>query len=437
MRISFLLCGALLFAVFATYAKSRVIAGPMPGYSTMSEVGLWLQLNDEAGVVIEYWEQGHADAPQRTPAVTAQRENAFVARFAIGDLEPGKTYGYKVLLNDEVQDFGQGLEFKTQPFWQFRTDPPAFKLALGSCAYINEEGYDRPGKPYGSAYEIFDAVADQSPDLMLWLGDNIYLRERDLQAWSGYLHRYTHTRSLPEMQRLLRSTHHYAIWDDHDFGSNDANGSWIHKDWALKGFELFWMNPSAGIPGVPGITTAFQYGDVDFFLLDNRYNRTAQGLKEGEACILGKIQVDWLIQALKYSRAPFKLVAVGGQVLNTARVFENHAQYADERAYLLQRIAEEEIRGVVFLTGDRHHTELSRYVAENGIVMYDLTVSPLTSGTHHPGNERNELNEENTLVTKHNFGIIEFTGPEKSRQMNISIFDQAGKIIWGKTLEFQ
>ena len=35
-------------------------------------------------------------------------------------------------------------------------DPPDLKIALGSCAFINEEKYDRPGDPYGGNYEIFE-----------------------------------------------------------------------------------------------------------------------------------------------------------------------------------------------------------------------------------------------------------------------------------------
>ena len=75
-----------------------------------------------------------------------------------------------------------------------------------------------------------------------------------------------------------------------------------------------------------GITSYFQWGDVDFFLLDNRYFRSPNYLTEGEKTILGKEQLEWLIDALVKSRAPFKMVAIGGQVLNTAEKYENYAE---------------------------------------------------------------------------------------------------------------
>ena len=98
---------------------------------------------------------------------------------------------------------------------------PDFRFVIGSCAYINDPPYDRPGEPYGGEYEIFEQIAAQRPDFMIWLGDNVYLREPDWNSEAGILYRYTHTRSLPQLQKLLRICPHYAIWDDHDFGPND------------------------------------------------------------------------------------------------------------------------------------------------------------------------------------------------------------------------
>jgi alkaline phosphatase D len=71
------------------------------------------------------------------------------------------------------------LQFRTPPLWQWRTDPPDFTLLTGSCAYINEEAYDRPGKPYGDGYSIFETMAQMRPDLTLWMGDNLYFHEAD------------------------------------------------------------------------------------------------------------------------------------------------------------------------------------------------------------------------------------------------------------------
>jgi len=426
---------SLGFVLFSFTHQAQVVqSGPMPGYTSMNAAGIWLQLSDSAKVSLLYWDEKKPDTKKMVYPDLHDTELTQVAQFHVIDLEPGTTYQYEVLINDRVFDVGEPLTFHTEALWQYREDPPTTRIAVGSCTYINEASYDRPGTPYGSNYYILDTIASMNPDVMLWLGDNIYLREYDLGSKYGYFHRYTHTRATPSLQRLLRTAHHYAIWDDHDFGPNDANGSWIHKDWALEAFKMFWMNPSYGIPGkTEGITTAFQYNDLDVFMLDNRWNRTSDDNKKIEKQILGKDQIEWLIEALKYSRAPFKLVCVGGQVLNPAKVFENHAQYEVEREYLLSRIVEERITGVVFLTGDRHHTEL-RKASRDKIDIYDLTVSPLTSGVHKAENESSEYLIKKSMVNQHNFGILEVSGERLARQMKISIFDKHGVELWHEVI---
>jgi alkaline phosphatase D len=383
-------------------------------------------------VQLEYWKAAEPAVKWSTEQQTSKAASAHAMDVVLGGLEPGTTYAYRIIGSAEPTDPGP-FHFTTQPLWKYRTDPPPFTVALGSCAYVNEPAYDRPGKAYGGDYGIFDAIADKDPDLMLWLGDNIYLREPDWGSRSGYLHRYTHVRSTPQLQRLLHSTKHYAIWDDHDFGPNDPNGSWVHSPIARETFDLFWPNPTNGVPGVEGVTTAFSHVDVDFFLMDDRTFRTPADLSTAPTSLLGDAQIDWLIQALKYSDAPFKLVAVGSQVLNTAAVFENYANFPAERNELLRRIEAEGIRGVVFVTGDRHHTSLSTLALPDGRRIHDLTVSPLTAGVHGPV-EKNELLVEGTVVAQHNFATASFDGAKGSRTMVIRVFDADGGLLWERSI---
>ncbi|GAB5539254.1 MAG: alkaline phosphatase D family protein [Salibacteraceae bacterium] len=425
-----LVCLVYLCVFLFNAGAQSVISGPMVGHTTMRSAKIWVQLDQEADVQIQYGEN-----QQMTSAISTRNRDGNTAEFALTGLEPGNEYSYTILINGQLQKPSTEYSFKTQPFWQFRTDPPSFKMVVGSCTYINEEQYDRPGRPYGRGYEIFTSMAKEQPDVTLWLGDNIYLREADIGDRTGYIHRYTHTRKTPEMQALLQTGSHYAIWDDHDFGPNDHDGSWIHKDWALETFDLFWANPTTGTPDMTGTMTAFQYADIDFFLLDNRYHRTPRNLKNEASEILGREQIEWLIANLLNSRAPFKMVAVGGQVVSDVAKYENHAVFEKERAYLLKRIAEEEIKGVVFLTGDRHHTELSRIQKPEEPVIYDLTVSPLTSKSYSGDDENNTHRVENTLVNTQNYGVLEFSGPRKARQMKISIFDTEGVELWTQTLK--
>jgi len=408
----------------------------MLGYVNMREALLWVQTRTAAEVYFEYWDTAAPAQKFATDRVKTEKNTGFTAKCIADRLEPGTAYGYQLYIDRKKIKLPYPATFRTQPLWQWRTDPPPFSLATGSCAYINEEAYDRPGTPYGSDYPIFRSIRDQKPDLMLWLGDNTYYREPDWPSRSGMLHRYTHTRSIPDLQELLATSHHYAIWDDHDFGPNDADGSWVHKDLAWEIFRAFWGNPTFGVNGQKGCTTWFQYADVDFFLLDNRYFRTPDACTSCERTMLGKEQIDWFLSALSASWAPFKIVALGNQFITSNEHDETYARYyRAERDTILARIERENIKGVIFLTGDRHFTELSALKNARGNWVYDLTTSPFTAGVNNRGlTEENAYRVAGTLAVQHNFSVLRFSGPRKNRQLNISVYSAEGKELWSRTI---
>ncbi len=424
--LSFLFLGQVLQA---QAAKELLLSGPMVGYTEMREALLWIQTNGPAKVQFRYQAQEEGSPTFLTEAFVTRKEEAFTARFICDLVKPGKKYLYQLLLNDQVIEFPYDLSFKTPPLWQYRTDPPAMKIAMGSCAFINDSTYDRSGRVYGGEYKIFTAIHEQKPDLMLWLGDNNYLRDGDFYTTTGIVHRYTHSRNVPEMQPLLASTSHYAIWDDHDYGPNDSDRSYREKHTTLAAFQLFWGNPSYGL-GNGGITSMFEWGDAHFFMLDNRYFRTPNRRNDGPRTLLGEEQLQWFLDALVASNAKFKFVMIGGQVLNTAELYENHANLApEERRMIIDYIVSHKIKNVIFLTGDRHHSEMS-LLERDGIKIYDFTSSPLTSGTHDALSEPNLLRVPDSHVAVRNFGLMEITGPRLERKLRFSLRDADGKEVW-------
>jgi alkaline phosphatase D len=410
-------------------------SGPMVGYEDMLEVMVWVQTKGSALVEMRYWDVAAPDVKYSSNNVYTAAP-AYTAKCIADQVQPGKTYHYEIRIGKKALALPYPTTFKTQPLWQYRTDPPAFSFATGSCAYVNEAVYDRP-KPYGSNYQIFNKIFDQKPDFMVWLGDNVYLREPDWNTRTGMVHRYTHSRSLPELQPLLASTAHYAIWDDHDYGPNDSDGTWVNKEMAWEVFRDFWCNPTFGVNDQKGCTTMFQYNDAEFFLLDNRYFRTPNHCKTCERTSLGKEQLEWFIGALAASRAPFKFVAIGGQVLTT----DNHEESAfflfpAERDSIISRIERENIKGVIFLTGDKHFTELSAVKNKVGNWMYDLTSSALTSGAFADAANKttNDYRVPGTIVAENNFAMLRFSGPRLARELAISVYNAQGKEMWTKTI---
>jgi alkaline phosphatase D len=428
----------LLFVLISLLAygqktKSLLQSGPMVGYSEMLEVGLWVQTSESATAQIEYRLKGSQEAYKRTNAVRTSLDSAYTAHLVANQVKPCQRYEYRLLLNGKVVAINHALEFQTQALWQFRTDPPKIKFVFGSCFYINEPELDRPGRGYGNPPEIIlKSIYEENADFMVWGGDNAYLREPDWGSQTGIFHRYTHTRSLPELQPLLGNMHHYATWDDHDFGPNDSDRSFYNKDLTTRAFNLFWRNPNRNMTGKNDIASSFEWGDVQFFMLDNRSQRSPQEYR-GKRDYFGEEQLQWLIEALTYSRATFKFVVVGGQVVNPSQIWENYATYTEERQRLFDEIERQNIKGVFFLTGDRHHSILSMLKRPNNYPLYDLTSSSITAGSHAPADDENPFQVEGTEYSQNNYAVLEIDGERKKRVLTIAIKDINGKTVWTKS----
>jgi len=421
--LSFLIVTFLFAVSNAQFIKS----GPMLGYNTMTEVGIWVQLEEQGYVSIQYWPEGNDIETEITETFYTENYKANTATLALTGLEPGTTYNYKLVVNDLNSPSAQIYSFTTQKLWNYREDPPNFNFLAGSCVYVNEPKYDRPGKPYGKDLKIFQSMEKEDADFMVWLGDNNYLREVDYNSRSGIYHRYTHSREVEELQPLLSKMHHYAIWDDHDYGPNNSDRTYGHKDKTREAFEDFWANPNYGVMGLEGITGSFTWNDCDFFLLDNRWYRTPPS---SEGSILGDKQLTWLIDALRTSNASIKFVCIGGQVVSDLIAHENYAVFGAERKKLLHLIDDYNIENVVFLTGDRHHSEVSVYNTPDGAQIFDITSSPITSGAYDHSDEANNFRlKKDAIIGENNYAVLEVSGKRNKRKLKVIFKDVKGKKI--------
>jgi alkaline phosphatase D len=170
---------------------------------------------------------------------------------------------------------------------------------------------------------------------------------------------------------------------------------------------------------------------VEFFLMDDRTFRAPNGQRGGDGDYWGAGQLQWLIDALRASTATFKIVVNGGQVVSPLPQYENMARYARERDMLLDRLARDPVDGVLFLSGDRHVTELTRMPRLGLYPLYDATISPLTSAPI--GQQRVEPNPwrvEGTWLPARNFAMVEVTGPRADRVLTMIVHDATGRERW-------
>ena len=118
-------------------------------------------------------------------------------------------------------------------------------------------------------------------------------------------------------------------------------------------------------------------------------------------------------------------------------MYENHATYHEERNKLLELIEKEEIKNIVFLTGDRHKTELSELQLKNGTTLYDFTSSPLASKAFDSENEGNNNQVKGTHVATQNFGTISVSGDYQNRKLVLKTFDAKGTLLWEREIPKQ
>ena len=424
----------LACALVAGPALARLVV--MHGYADVTSALVWVQADAPGPVRISWLPEGAQHERVLSLDARPSEELAVVARLT--GLAPGSTARYRIEGDGDVRE---GI-LRTQPVWRDAKAAPEITIALGSCYFLGDANPLLGNAAYGGGYEIFDAIAAKKPDVMVWLGDNLYFQRADFLDPESMGHRHRLHRRHEPLSRLLTATSHIATWDDHDYGWNNADASYPMKGDALRLFKLYWANPSYGLPDVPGVFGFAQYGDVDILLTDGRYYRSHERMPDSPAkTMYGAAQGEWIRNLLLNLRNPVKLFVSGSQVWNAASRFDGLHQFPSEQSALASFLLSQRIDGLLFVSGDRHFTELLRVdrsaLGSGAYPLYEFTSSPLTSRPW----ENPEASERNnpqlvpgTLVGKRQFGIIRISGPGNDRTIALESYDQTGTLLWREQL---
>jgi alkaline phosphatase D len=134
----------------------------------------------------------------------------------------------------------------------------------------------------------------------------------------------------------------------------------------------------------------------------------------------------WLKNYLLHSQATFKIIATGSQVLNPLSTKDKLLFFPSEYYDLTNFIRTNNIEGVLFLTGDRHHSEIIKVERPGTYPLYDITVSSLTAGVvPFVGPEANSPYRL-IGIDKHNYGKLSFSGARGERKLTVEYFDTKG-----------
>jgi alkaline phosphatase D len=120
---------------------------------------------------------------------------------------------------------------------------------------------------------------------------------------------------------------------------------------------------------------------------------------------------------------------MGGQLLNTAEVFENMSNYPKERALLLKWLSKSPGKPIV-LTGDRHSGEINKMVID-GKSIIEVCASPLTANAHPHHYENNSTRiHEKTTDTQH-YGMLQLKLLDADQvRLQTGLYDSNGTVLF-------
>ncbi len=287
------------------------------------------------------------------------------------------------------------------------------KIAFGSCGHQTEP------------QPVLSLAASYKPDLFIYLGDNIYGDTDNMDTLKA---KYAQLSAKPEFQQLAGNTKMLAIWDDHDYGRNDAGKYYPFKLQSKEIFLEFFKEPATSERRKhEGIYHAeyLQYGDktVQVILLDNRtfrsdlllYDTLAKLPRENyfytpeykphtsvDSVLLGEAQWQWLEKEL-VRKADLRIVASGSQFGIEYNGYEAWANFPHEQKRLLQLIKKTRAAGVLFISGDVHYAEISKLEEPGLYPIYDITSSGITSTWDFATLNKNRI--EGPVMENH-FGLL-------------------------------
>ena len=341
----------------------KVSHGPMLGAVSEHTASIWIRTTLPADVICILSEV-EASSKQLTQKVQTRLEsdNTYTIRF--DKLKKETEYRYTVRVGTSEQQA------------TFTTLGPS--LTKKGVRLVYGYGYSPSQNKMRSGTSIFAEMASRKADLILFLGDFPYTAKgakEEIRSGNRTI------RDVVGFRHLTSSTPTYGIYDDHDFGPNDCDGTHANADEALATFKEYWPNPSYGLPDDKGIYCSFVVRNVELFMLDGRYPA-----RKKEKTMLGKTQFEWLCNGLKNSKSRYKVLVSGtqfGRVKSDGWAGNN---YVGERDKLFSFIYENAITGVIGISGDVHRSDIYKLPIGENRFFYDFTPGALARTQRTPPN---------------------------------------------------
>jgi len=227
------------------------------------------------------------------------------------------------------------------------------RIAIASCCKIG-------GQKSVKDQPVWSTIQALQPDLLLLLGDNVYMRQTGPRWQLAHLKQmYEEQLAEPHFAALIGTVPYMVTWDDHDFGPNDSRGDTERdRPFRLRSRNLFHAAWQGAInSNRPKVYCSYEIGQVKVILLDGRYYRT-DCRSPARRTILGRDQEDWLRNELQHN-LKYTVVGCGTPLGGDPQYKDSWAAYPEAHARLRELLGE--TNNLVYVSGDVHFNKLTKH----------------------------------------------------------------------------
>ncbi len=330
------------------------VGGPMLGNVRTDGVDVWVRTVNSEVVTVKVKTPKGEKVFKSTPTLM---ENDYSVVVSIDGLKPDSEYSYQVFADDKEIVNGSEFKFKTLP----ATAKSDMRIVFGA-------DYHR----YGLGHvELANTMLSRSAYAFLAIGDIAAQDENNNVGFHAldYLSRDLYS----AWQNLVSKLPVYATWDDHDYFDDDKRNvpygyDVQDKENVWRMWKNSWVNPSYGFGDTEkGIFLRTRIGSVDILMLDGRYFREF-------GSFLGKKQTEWLKEQLLDCDGDFKIISCGTMFSDyVSKGKDSWGRYDPKtRQAIFDLIEENEIPGVLLISGDRHGSRGFTIEQPSGYKFYEF-----------------------------------------------------------------
>lgn len=293
-----------------------------------------------------------------SPSINLLESQDYTGTVELAGLAASTDYWFRIWIDGQAAAGTDGT-FATLPVTGSDT---TIRFGFGSC----NDHLEMP-------YPLFSAIAADNLDFFLHIGDIIYAdRAPAASTRAEFEDRYKLNFGETNWKAAMRHLPTFMTWDDHEIENDWAGGQTGLYVPAREAFDEYVAGHNPEPVVVDALYFTFAAGPAEFFVLDTRSHRNP-----GMGTMLGATQKAELFSWLTASQARFKFIVSSVQFSDLTQKNDLWFGYQAERAEIFNFIRDQDVRGVVLLTGDRHWSGAFRHDDVDPYFLYELTSSPI------------------------------------------------------------